>query len=205
MSYKHVVLCIMDGYGIREEKRGNAIANAKTPNIDYLMKEYPNILLNASGEEVGLPFAQMGNSEVGHMNIGAGRVVYQSLTLINKKINDGTFYKNEKLLETMNHVKKNNSKLNLMCLFSDGGVHSHLNHLIAMLKMAKNEEIKDVRLHLFLDGRDVDKHGFKSFYQTLKKEMDALEVGTIATISGRYYAMDRDKNLDRTYKAYKAI
>ena len=117
MSYKHLVLCIMDGYGIREESYGNAIKAANKPNIDYLMKEYPNILLEASGEEVGLPNAQMGNSEVGHMNIGAGRVVYQSLTLINKAIKDGSFYGNEKLLETINHVKKNNSKLNLFCLF----------------------------------------------------------------------------------------
>ena len=205
MSYKHVVLCIMDGYGIREEKRGNAIANANKPNIDYLMKEYPNILLDASGGQVGLPDGQMGNSEVGHMNIGAGRIVYQSLTLINKMIKDGSFYENEKLLETINHVKKNNSKLHLMCLFSDGGVHSHINHLIAMLEMAKNESIEDVRLHLFLDGRDTDKNGFEIFYNTLKEAMDRFKNATVATISGRYYAMDRDKNLDRTYKAYKAI
>ena len=118
MSYKHLVLCIMDGYGIRNESYGNAIKNAKTPNIDYLMKQYPNILLEASGEEVGLPEGQMGNSEVGHMNIGGGRVVYQSLTLINKAIKDGSFYNNEKLLETINHVNKNNSKLNIFCLFT---------------------------------------------------------------------------------------
>ena len=164
MSYKHVVLCIMDGYGIREESNGNAINNAKKPNIDYLCKQYPHILLEASGEEVGLPSGQMGNSEVGHMNIGAGRIVYQSLTLINKAIRDGSFYENEKLLATINHVKKNNSKLNLFCLFSDGGVHSHLDHLLAMMEMAKNEGVKDVRLHLFLDGRDTDKNSFEVYY-----------------------------------------
>lgn len=206
MSYKHALLCIMDGYGIREEPYGNAIKSANKPNIDYLMKEYPNILLEASGEEVGLPEGQMGNSEVGHMNIGGGRVVYQSLTLINKAIKEGTFYRNEKLLETIEHVKKNNSKLNLFCLFSDGGVHSHIDHLLAMMKMAKNEGIEDLRLHLFLDGRDTDKNGFvQTYYNKLLECMNELKIGTIATISGRYYAMDRDKNLDRTYLAYKAM
>jgi len=202
MNYKHVVLCIMDGYGIRRDTYGNAIAYASKPHIDHLMKEYPNILLEASGEEVGLPQGQMGNSEVGHMNIGAGRIVYQSLTLINKKIKDGSFYNNEKFLETINHVKNNKSKLNLMCLFSDGGVHSHINHLIAMLELAKKEEIKDVRIHLFLDGRDTDKKGFEYFYNVLMEGIKRIGVGVIASIAGRYYAMDRDKNLDRTYNAY---
>ena len=205
MSYKHAILCIMDGYGIREEEHGNAIKASKTPNIDHLMKQYPHILLDASGEPVGLPVGQMGNSEVGHMNIGGGRIVYQSLTLINKEIKEGTFYTNEKLLATINHVKKNNSKLNLFILFSDGGVHSHMNHLFSMMELAKKENVKDVRLHLFLDGRDVDKHGFVEFYLHLEAKIKELGIGEVASICGRYYAMDRDKNLDRTYKAYKAM
>ena len=205
MSYKHLVLCIMDGFGIREDSRGNAIKAANTFNIDYLLKEYPNILLEASGEAVGLPVGQMGNSEVGHMNIGAGRVVYQSLTKINKEIKEGTFFSNEKLLNAINHVKKNNSKLHLFTLFSDGGVHSHINHLFAALELAKKEGIEDVRLHLFGDGRDTDVHGFVEYYKLLEEKMNELQVGVVASISGRYYAMDRDKNIDRIYKAYKSM
>ncbi len=205
MSYKHAILCIMDGYGIREEEQGNAIKASNTPNIDHLMKQYPHILLDASGEPVGLPDGQMGNSEVGHMNIGAGRIVYQSLTLINKEIEDGTFYTNEQLLHTIKHVNKNDSKLNLFILFSDGGVHSHMNHLFAMMEMAKKENVKDLRLHLFLDGRDVDKHGFLEFYPKLEEKIKELGIGVVASISGRYYSMDRDTNIDRTYKAYKAM
>ena len=205
MSYKHAILCIMDGYGIREGTYGNAIKAAKKPNIDHLLKQYPNILLNASGEPVGLPDGQMGNSEVGHMNIGGGRIVYQSLTLINKAIKDGTFYSNEKLLKTINHVKENNSKLHLFGLFSDGGVHSHINHLFATMELAKKEGIKDLRLHLFLDGRDVDKNAFETYYYKLQDKISEIGIGVIASISGRYYSMDRDKNLDRVYLAYKAM
>lgn len=205
MGYKHALLCIMDGYGIRKEKYGNAIENAKKPNIDYLLKQYPNILLEASGEDVGLPSGQMGNSEVGHLNIGGGRIVYQSLTLINKAIKDGSFYKNKELLKTLNHVKLHGSKLHLFSLFSDGGVHSHINHLFAALELAKQEGINDVRLHLFGDGRDTDVHGFVQYYSLLKEKMDDLQVGIVASVSGRYYAMDRDKNIDRVYKAYQAM
>ena len=148
---KKVVLCIMDGFGVREEVvYGNAIKQAHTPNLDYLKREYPNILLDASGENVGLPEGQMGNSEVGHMNIGAGRVVYQSLSLINKKIKDGNFDKNEKFLEAIKRVKNNNSSLHLFCLFSDGGVHSHIDHLFAAMDLAKKENVKNLCLHLFL-------------------------------------------------------
>ncbi len=205
MSYKHLVLCIMDGYGIRNEVNGNAIKAANTFNVDKLLKEYPNILLEASGEPVGLPEGQMGNSEVGHMNIGAGRVVYQSLTLINKAIKDETFYSNEKLLNAINHAKKNNSNLHIMGLFSDGGVHSHSNHLYALLKMAKEEGLKDVYIHLFGDGRDTDVHGFLGFYRDLEAKMNEIGIGTIASVSGRYFSMDRDKNIDRTYKGYQAM
>ena len=205
MGYKHVLLCIMDGYGIRDEAYGNAIKNAKKPNIDYLLKQYPNILLEASGEAVGLPSGQMGNSEVGHLNIGGGRIVYQSLTLINKAIKDGSFYKNKELLKTINHVKINGSKLHLFALFSDGGVHSHIDHLLATLELAKKEGIKDVYLHLFGDGRDTDVHGFVEYYPILKAKIDELGIGVVASISGRYYAMDRDKNIDRVYRAYKAM
>ncbi len=205
MSYKHLVLCIMDGYGIRSENNGNAIKAANTFNIDKLLKEYPNILLEASGESVGLPEGQMGNSEVGHMNIGAGRVVYQSLTLINKAIKDGSFYSNEKLLNAIKHVKSNNSKLHLFTLFSDGGVHSHINHLFATLELAKKEELNDVMLHLFGDGRDTDVHGFLEYYKLLEDKIKEVGIGTVASVSGRYYAMDRDKNIDRNYKAYKAM
>ena len=205
MGYKHLLLCIMDGYGIRKESYGNAINNAKKPNIDHLFKQYPNILLEASGEAVGLPQGQMGNSEVGHLNIGGGRIVYQSLTLINKAIKDGSFYKNKELLKTINHVKLHGSKLHLFSLFSDGGVHSHIDHLFAALELAKKEGINDVYLHLFGDGRDTDVHGFVEYYKLLNEKINQLGVGKVASISGRYYAMDRDKNIDRVYKAYQAM
>ena len=206
MSKKKVVLCIMDGFGVREHVvYGNAIKQAHTPNLDYLKKTYPNILLDASSEPVGLPFGQMGNSEVGHMNIGAGRVVYQSLTLINKKIDDGTFFVNEKLQGAINYVKDNQSILHLFCLFSDGGVHSHIDHLLAMMDFAKNKGVENIHLHLFLDGRDVAPQSSEKYFKIINEKIEQLGVGVIASISGRYYAMDRDKNLDRVYKAYKAM
>ena len=200
-----VVLCIMDGFGIRDEKYGNAIKHAHTPNLDYLMGTYPNILLDASEEAVGLPAGQMGNSEVGHMNIGAGRIVYQSLTLLNKKIKDGTFFQNDKLLGAIEYAKSNNSVLHLFCLLSDGGVHSHINHLLSMMELCKEKDIKDLYLHLFLDGRDVAPQSSESYFKIVQDKIKELGIGVIATISGRYYAMDRDKNLDRVYKEYKAM
>ena len=201
-----VILCIMDGFGIRDEVvYGNAIKNAHTPNIDYLKREYPNTLLDASGEPVGLPDGQMGNSEVGHMNIGAGRVVYQSLSLINKKINDGDFYKNDKFLAAIQHVKEYKSKLHVFCLMSDGGVHSHINHLLAMIGLAKKENVENLYLHMFLDGRDVPPQSSKKYFEILTKKIEECQIGVIATISGRYYAMDRDKNYDRVYKTYKTM
>ena len=206
MGKQKVILCIMDGFGVREESvYGNAIKCAHTPNLDFLKREYPNTLLEASGEQVGLPGGQMGNSEVGHMNIGAGRVVYQSLTLINKKITDGTFFINEKLLKAIRHAKNNKSTLHLFSLLSDGGVHSHINHLLAMMELAKKEDIKDLRLHLFLDGRDVHPQSSEKYFDIISKKINELNLGVVASVSGRYYAMDRDKNLDRVYKAYKAM
>ena len=206
MSKKKVVLCIMDGFGSREEiVYGNAIKQARTPNLDYLKRTYPNILLDASGEPVGLPDGQMGNSEVGHMNIGAGRIVYQSLSLINKKIKDGSFFQNDKFHKAFEHVKTNNSILHLFCLLSDGGVHSHINHLIAMMELAKKENIKNLYLHLFLDGRDVAPQSSFKYIEIVESKIKELNIGVIATISGRYYSMDRDKNLDRVYESYKAM
>ena len=203
---KKVILCIMDGFGVREEVvYGNAIKQAHTPNLDSLKREYPNTLLDASGEPVGLPDGQMGNSEVGHMNIGAGRVVYQSLSLINKAIKEGSFYNNEKLLNAISYVKQNNSSLHLFCLLSDGGVHSHIDHLLAMMDLAKRENVKDLYLHMFLDGRDVSPKSSSKFFKVVEDKIKELNLGIIASVSGRYYAMDRDKNYDRVYKAYQAM
>lgn len=202
---KPVILCILDGYGIRVENHGNAINEAKKPNLDSFMKKYPMTLLDASGEAVGLPEGQMGNSEVGHLNIGAGRIVYQSLTLINKAVKEETFYKNEHYLNAINYAKKNNSKLHIMGLVSDGGVHSHINHIIAMIRMAKKEGMKDVFVHAFMDGRDVDPQVGASYIEQIQNVMDELQFGHIADISGRYYAMDRDKNLDRNDVSYRVM
>ena len=197
---KPVVLTILDGCGIRKETDGNAFHNANKPTFDYLWNKYPHSLLNASEEAVGLPHGQMGNSEVGHTNIGAGRIVYQPLELINMFIKDKSFFENEVLLDVINHVKNNNSKLHIMGLLSDGGVHSHINHLKALIELCKMHNV-EVVYHMFLDGRDVNP---KSAY-TYIKEIEDLNYGKIATISGRYYAMDRDNNFDRLKLAYDAI
>ena len=202
---KPVILCIMDGYGIRHAEAGNAIFAAKKPNLDKIFASYPYTEIETSGESVGLPDGQMGNSEVGHLNIGAGRIVYQSLTLINKAVREGTFFANEKYLQAMAHVKKHNSALHLLGLVSDGGVHSHIEHFIAMLQMAKKNGLKKVFVHAFMDGRDVDPQIGASYIQRLQDEMDRLRLGAIADISGRYWAMDRDKNLDRVDASYRVI
>ena len=181
MSKKPTVLMILDGFGLNEKTEGNAVAQAKTPVIDGLMKDYPFVKGNASGLAVGLPDGQMGNSEVGHLNMGAGRIVYQELTRITKEISDGDFFKNQALLDGMKNVKKNGSDLHLYGLLSNGGVHSHITHLFGLLEMAKKEGVKNVYVHCFLD------------------------VGNIASISGRYYAMDRDNRWDRVEKAYKVL
>ena len=205
MSKKPTVLMILDGYGLNDRTDGNAVAQAKTPVMDQLMKEYPFVKGNASGLAVGLPDGQMGNSEVGHMNMGAGRIVYQELTRITKEINDGDFFKNQALLDGMENVKKNNSDLHLYGLLSDGGVHSHITHVYGLLELAKREGIKNVYVHCFLDGRDTAPTSGKGFIEALEAKMAELGVGKIASISGRYYAMDRDNRWDRVEKAYNVL
>ena len=202
---KPTVLLILDGYGERKEKDGNAIALANTPVMDKLKKEFPYVEGQASGLFVGLPDGQMGNSEVGHMNMGAGRIVYQELTRITKAIEDGDFFENKALKEAVEHCKKENSALHFMGLVASGGVHSHIGHIYGLLELAKREGLKKVYLHAFLDGRDTPPDSGKSFLMDVEKKMRELGVGEIATISGRYYAMDRDKNYDRVEKAYRAM
>lgn len=205
MKKRPVVLCILDGYGISERIDGNAVKLANTPNLDDLKALYPTTRIKASGGAVGLPEGQMGNSEVGHLNIGAGRIVYQSLTLINKAVEDGSFYKNEKFLKAINHAKENNSKLHIWGLLSNGGVHSSNEHIYALLKLAKEQGLEKVYVHAFLDGRDVAPDSGADFVQELQDKIDEIGVGKIAVVSGRYYAMDRDKRMDRVELAYNAI
>ena len=200
---KPVVLTIMDGFGYTPNKEGNAIALAGTPNIDKLCEKYPHTLIEASGLDVGLPDGQMGNSEVGHTNIGAGRVVYQDLTRITKSIQDGDFFTNTELVKAMENAK--NKNLHIAGLLSDGGVHSHIEHLIALLDMAKKFDVENVYVHAFTDGRDTDPQSAKGFVEEVSKHMDEIGVGKFATISGRYYAMDRDNRWERVEKAYNAI
>ena len=205
MKKKPVILCIMDGYGIRTNPHGNAILEAKKPHLDAFFSKYAFTKINASGEYVGLPDGQMGNSEVGHMNIGAGRIVYQSLTLINKYIKDGTFFRNQHYLDAIAHVKKNNSKLHIFGLTSDGGVHSHLKHILAMIEMAHREGLNDVFVHCFMDGRDVDPQAGVTYVDQIQAKMDELNFGHIADIGGRYWGMDRDKNMDRVDVHYRCM
>ena len=205
MSKKTTVLMILDGYGLNEKTDHNAVALAKTPVMDRLMKEYPFAKGNASGMAVGLPDGQMGNSEVGHLNMGAGRIVYQELTRITKEIEDGEFFKNEALLAAVDNCRKNNSDLHLFGLLSDGGVHSHNTHLYGLLELAKREGLKNVYVHCFMDGRDTAPSSGKGFVQALVDKMAEIGIGEIATISGRYYAMDRDNRWDRVEKAYLAL
>lgn len=205
MKKRPTLLLILDGFGLNENTKANAIYTAKTPNIDRLMKEYPFVKGNASGLHVGLPDGQMGNSEVGHLNMGAGRVVFQELTRITKEIEDGDFFKNEALLNAMNNVKKNNSALHLYGLLSDGGVHSHNTHLYGLLEMAKREGVSNVYVHCFMDGRDTAPTSGITYVEALQEKMKELNVGKIATIMGRYYAMDRDNRWERIEKAYNAL
>ncbi len=202
---KPLLLCIMDGVGIKDIEYGNAFKQANTPNFEYLLNTYPNCKIDASGKSVGLPAGQMGNSEVGHMNIGAGRIVYQPLEFINNAIEEKTFYQNKGLLEVMNHTKNNNSKLHLVGLISDGGVHSHINHLLSLLEMCKENEVERVYLHLFTDGRDVEPTSAYTYIEKVENKIKELNLGIIATIGGRYYGMDRDNNYDRLIKAYDVI
>lgn len=205
MKKKPIILCIMDGYGIRKNPNGNAVADAKKPHLDAFFKNYAYTEINASGEYVGLPDGQMGNSEVGHMNMGAGRIVYQSLTLINKSIKDKEFEQNKVYLDAIEHAKKNGSKLHIFGLVSDGGVHSHINHILAMIEMASKSGLDDVYMHCFMDGRDVDPQAGAKYVEMIQNKMDELHFGHIADIGGRYWGMDRDKNMDRVDVAYRVM
>ena len=198
-------LIIMDGFGLEGPSAGNAVVNAPTPNLDRIFRDFPGCRLSASGLDVGLPEGQMGNSEVGHTNMGAGRVVFQDLTHISRDIESGEFFKNPAYLEAMSNCREWGSALHLMGLLSDGGVHSHITHLFALLKMAKEQGLEKVYIHCFLDGRDVPPSSGKSYVEQLQAEIQKLGVGQIATVMGRYYAMDRDKRWDRVQKAYDAI
>ncbi|GBG09059.1 phosphoglycerate mutase (2,3-diphosphoglycerate-independent) [Paenibacillus sp. MY03] len=204
-SRKPVALIILDGFGLRDDVVGNAVAQANKPNYDRYWSQYPHTTLTASGEAVGLPEGQMGNSEVGHLNIGAGRIVYQDLTRISKSIREGEFFDNETLLGAVRHAKSRGKKLHLYGLLSDGGVHSHIAHLFALLELAKKEELEDVYIHAFLDGRDVSPDSAKGYVEQLLAKIDEIGVGRIATVQGRYYAMDRDKRWERTEKSYRAM
>ena len=205
MSKKPVVLMVLDGYGLNSNPEGNAIAMANTPVMDKLMAECPFVEGAASGLAVGLPDGQMGNSEVGHMNIGAGRIIYQDLTRITKSIDDGDFFENKGLLAAIENCKKNNSDLHLWGLLSDGGVHSHISHVYGILELAKKNGLENVYVHAFLDGRDTPPASGKDFVATLEEKMAEIGVGKIASLSGRYYAMDRDNNWDRVQKAYDSL
>ena len=198
-------LIIMDGFGLEGPSAGNAVVNAPTPNLDRIFRDFPGCRLSASGLDVGLPEGQMGNSEVGHTNMGAGRVVFQDLPHISRDIESGEFFKNPAYLEAMSNCREWGSALHLMGLLSDGGVHSHITHLFALLKMAKEQGLEKVYIHCFLDGRDVPPSSGKSYVEQLQAEIQKLGVVQIATVMGRYYAMDRDKRWDRVQKAYDAI
>ena len=205
MNKRPVVLMILDGYGLNTKGEGNAVAIANTPVMDKLMAECPFVKGNASGMAVGLPDGQMGNSEVGHLNMGAGRIVYQELTRITKEIQDGTFFENPALLTAVENCKANHSALHLMGLLSDGGVHSHNTHLYGLLELAKRNGLEKVYVHCFLDGRDTPPASGKDFAGELMDKMDEMGVGKIASVMGRYYVMDRDNNWDRVQKAYDAM
>ena len=202
---KQLVMVILDGYGLAKESEGNAVTNAQTPVLDNLFQTCPNTTLSASGEDVGLPDGQMGNSEVGHTNIGAGRIVYQDLPKITRDIQLGTFFENDALLKAVEACKKNNSVLHLMGLVSPGGVHSHINHLFGLLELAKRNNLTKVYIHCFMDGRDVAPDSGKKSIEALVNKCDELGVGKIATIIGRFYAMDRDNRWERVEQAYNAM
>ena len=205
MSKTPTTLIIMDGFGLTAPSESNAVYLGKTPVLDRLFRECPNTTLSASGLDVGLPEGQMGNSEVGHTNIGGGRVVFQDLPRISRAIDEGSFFKNDAYKKAMDACKEKGSALHLYGLLSDGGVHSHINHLFALLKMAKDQGLKRVYIHCFLDGRDVSPTSGKGFVEQLKNKCEELGVGKIATVMGRYYAMDRDKRWDRVERAYDAM
>lgn len=202
---KLAALIILDGFAIRNEVKGNAVEQANKPNFDRYWNTYAHNQLKASGEAVGLPEGQMGNSEVGHLNIGAGRIVYQSLTRVNLSIREGDFFENEAFLKSIRRAKEKNKALHIFGLLSDGGVHSHIDHLFALLKLASDQGLEKVYVHAFLDGRDVGPQTAKGYIEQTEQKMKELGVGKIATVSGRYYSMDRDKRWDRVKKAYDAM
>jgi len=205
LEHKPIILMILDGFGLNEHSEGNAIKLADTPNLDKIFKEYPNSYVETSGLNVGLPEGQMGNSEVGHTNIGAGRIVYQELTRITKSIHDGDFFKKSEFINAIENCKKNNSNLHLYGLLSDGGVHSHNTHLYSLLELAKKMNFNRVFIHCFLDGRDTPPMSGKEFVSQLQDKINSIGVGSIATVIGRYYAMDRDKRWERVVQAYEAM
>ena len=202
---KKLVLCILDGCGIRENSDGNAFKNAYKPTFDMLMNKYPHSILQASGTAVGLPDGQMGTSEVGHMNLGSGRVALQPLQAITAALEDGSIKNNKEILDVLNHVKNNNSNLHFMGLLSDGGVHSHIDHLLGLLDLCKEKDVKNVYFDLFLDGRDTPRNSALTYLDKLNAKINELGFGKISTISGRYYGMDRDDNYDRLKLSYDAI
>jgi 2,3-bisphosphoglycerate-independent phosphoglycerate mutase len=202
---KKTLLLILDGWGIAPESAGNCVRNAATPHLDRLLAEYPSTRLTCSGRAVGLPGGFMGNSEVGHMNIGGGRVVYQDMTRIDMAIEDGSFFENPALMTLMDRTKAGSGRLHLMGLLSDGGVHSHLRHLFALLDMAKAEAVPEVYVHVFMDGRDTAQKGGLGFMRRLQAKLDELGLGAVATLTGRFWAMDRDKRYERVEKAYRAL
>ena len=205
MSKKPTVLMILDGYGLRADDKGNAVAEGKTPVMDKLMTECPFVKGNASGMAVGLPEGQMGNSEVGHLNMGAGRIIYQELTKITKAIEDGDFFENQALLAACKNAKENNTALHMMGLVSDGGVHSHNGHIYGLLELAKRQGVEKVYVHCFLDGRDTPPASGKEYVEALEAKMKEIGIGEVASVSGRYYAMDRDNRWDRVERAYNAL
>ena len=202
---KPIILIILDGYGITLPSKGNAISQARKPVIDDLVKHYPHTIIEASGELVGLPWGEFGNSEVGHMNLGAGRVMYQDLPRIDQAVKNGTFFSNEALQKAVSRVKKNNSALHLMGLVSPGGVHSHVRHLYALLELAKKEGLKDVFIHAFLDGRDMPSQAGLDSVKELEAQIKKIGVGEIASVSGRYWAMDRDQHWERVRPVFEAM
>src|SRR5512147_2741040 len=205
MAFKRVLLIVLDGWGVNMNKEGNAIAAAKAPVYQSLISDCPHAELEASGEAVGLPDGQMGNSEVGHLNLGAGRIVYQDSTRISKSIKDGDFFRNPALLAALEKVKQNRSSLHLMGLLSDGGVHSRLDHIFAMFDLVKSQGVSDVFFHAFLDGRDTPPSSAIQYIRQLEDHLAKIGIGKIASVSGRYYAMDRDKRWERVQKAYEAL
>ncbi|WP_433744494.1 2,3-bisphosphoglycerate-independent phosphoglycerate mutase [Falsibacillus pallidus] len=205
MSKSPVALIILDGFAFREESKGNAVAHANKPNFDRYWSQYPHNMLTASGEAVGLPEGQMGNSEVGHLNIGAGRIVYQSLTRVNLAIREGEFAENQTFLDAIKHVKEKGTSLHLMGLLSDGGVHSHIDHMFALLRLAAKEGVEKVYVHGFLDGRDVGPKTAKKYIEQTQAKFEEYGVGEFATLSGRYYSMDRDKRWERVEKSYRSM